>query len=216
MKQICVIGLGQFGRHLARTLAGMGCDVLAIDMADEAVVAVRDEVQQVAILDVRNLEALQSLLTPDVDEAIICLSENMEASILAALHLRQIGVKRIQAKASSADHAAILKEIGADNIIFPERETAERMAHRIINPNLVDYLPLSPEYRVIETPVPKAFVGQSLAQLHLRKKYNLLAIAVKQPQQGVIDFMPSAEAVLRAGNSLVILGKANDIANLPE
>ena len=138
MKQICVIGLGQFGSHLARTLARMGCDVLAIDVDDKPVTAIRDDVQQAVITDVRSLEALKSMIAPEIDEVIVALGESMEASILCTLHLRQIGVKKIRAKASSKDHAAILKAVGATDVIFPEQETAERMAHRIVNPDLLD------------------------------------------------------------------------------
>ena len=140
----------------------------------------------------------------------------MEASILCTLHLHKIGVKRIRAKASSQDHAAILKAVGATEVIFPEQETAERMANRIINPDLLDYLPLSQDYHVVELPVPEPFVGQSLVQLHLRKNYRLLVIAIKDPGQNRVEFMPSAEAVLKRGNTLIVMGKEADVAKLSE
>lgn len=215
MKQVCVLGLGQFGSHLARTLARMDCEVLAIDMDEKAVNAVRDDVQRVVIADLRSLEALRSIVTSDVDEAVVSLGESLEASILCTLHLAKIGVKKIRAKASTSDHAAILKAVGATDVIFPERETAERMAHRIVNPNLLDYLPLSAEYRVVEVEVPKSFVGQTLAGLHLRKKYNVMAIAIKAGDKK-IDFMPAAETVLKAGNTLVVIGMQSDIEKLQE
>ena len=214
MKQICVIGLGQFGTHLARTLAQAGCEVLAIDADDKAIAEIRDEVHHAVITDVRSLEALQSVVTPDVDEVIVSLGEDLEPSILCTLHLKQIGVKRIRAKASGRDHAAILKAVGASDVIFPERETAERMAQRIVNPDLLDYLPLSPEYHVVELEVPEPFVGQSLAQLQLRKRYHVLAIAIKETPRGPTAFLPSAESVLNRGNTLVLIGKSDDIARL--
>ncbi len=216
MKQVCVIGLGQFGTHLGRTLARMDCDVLAIDVDEKAIAEIRDDVQQALIIDVRSLEALKSVVTKDTDEAVVALGESMEASILCTLHLHKIGVKRIWAKASSKDHAAILKAVGATDVIFPEHETAERMAHRIINPDLLDYLPLSQEYRVVEISVPDSFVGQSLAQLHLRKKYGLLAVAIRQPDGNRIEFMPPAETVLARDCNLVVMGKEADIARLHE
>lgn len=215
MKQVCVLGLGQFGSHLARTLARMDCEVLAIDMDERAVNAVRDHVQRVVIADLRSLEALQSIVTAEIDEAVVSLGESLEASILCTLHLAKIGVKKIRAKASTSDHAAILKAVGATDVIFPERETAERMAHRIVNPDLLDYLPLSAEYRVVEVEVPKSFVGQTLAGLHLRKKYNVMAIAIKAGDKKT-DFMPAAETVLKAGNTLVLIGMQNDIEKLQE
>jgi len=216
MKQVCVIGLGQFGSHLARTLARMECDVLAIDMEDKPIDALRDDVQRAVLIDVRNLQALESVVSPTIDEAIVALSENMEASILCTLHLHKIGVKRIRAKASSQDHAAILKAVGVTEVIFPEQETAERMANRIVNPDLLDYLPLSKDYHVVEIAVPESFVGQSLAQLHLRKHYQVLAIAIKDPDQNRVEFMPSADHVLRAGNTLVVIGQEVDIAKMRE
>jgi trk system potassium uptake protein TrkA len=216
MKQVCIIGLGQFGLHLARTLARMDCDVLAIDIEDAPVAAVRDDVQHALITDVRSLDALKSVVTDQIDEAIVALGESLEASILCTLHLKEIGVKHIRAKASTNDHARILKAVGADDVIFPEQETAERMAHRIVNPDLLDYLPLSKEYRVVEMGVPKSFVGKTLAQLHLRKKYAVLAIATRQSEKGPITFMPSADTTLPRGGTLIVIGKGDDIAQLRE
>lgn len=216
MKQVVVIGLGQFGSHLARTLARMECEVLAIDSDERAVNEVRDDVQKAVITDVRNLDALRSTITPHVDEVIVSLGESMEASILCTLHLAKIGVARIRAKASTRDHAAILRAVGATDVIFPERETAERMAHRIMNPDMLDYLPLSADYRVVELAVPDAFVGQSLAGLHLRKRYEVMAIAIKTPDAGQIEFLPPAEAILRKNNTLVLIGREADITRMQE
>jgi len=216
MKQVCVIGLGQFGSHLARTLATMGCDVLAIDRQEARINAIRDDVQQTMILDVRSLETLQSVVTREIDEAMVCLGESIEASILCTLHLHQIGISRIRAKASTPDHATILKAVGATDVIFPEQETAERMAHRIANPGLLDYLSLSKEYRVVEITAPAPFVGKSLAQLQVRKKYNVLVIAIKHSDLGDVEFMPAAESVIQANNTIVLIGKEGDLARLKQ
>lgn len=211
--QVCIIGLGQFGRHLARRLASMDCDVLAIDVNEAAVQDIRDAVQQAVITDVRDLEALRSVVTTDIDEVIVSLGESMEASILCTLHLKTIGIKRIRAKATTDDHAAILRAVGATDVIFPERETAERMAQRILHPDLLDYLPLSPEYRVVEINTPTSFAGRSLAELHLRKNWRLMVVAVKTAN-GRIEFLPSGELVLVSNSSLLIIGKGADIDKL--
>ncbi len=215
-KQICVIGLGQFGNCLARTLARMDCDVLAIDNDEAAVAEIRDEVQQAVITDVRNLQSLTSVVSADVDEAIVCFSENMEASILCVLHLKTIGIRNIRAKAGSRDHATILKSLGANEIIFPEQETAKRMAQRIVNPDLLDYLPLSEEYRVVETQIPETFVNHTLAELDLRKKFHILVIAIKTPRENRITFMPAADTLLNSTDTLVVMGKCDDIEKLQE
>jgi len=213
-KHVCIIGLGQFGRHLARSLARMDCDVLAIDVDEAAVQRIRDDVQQAVITDVRNLDALKSVIAKDTDEVIVSLGKSMEASILCTLHLKKIGVPHIRAKASSQDHASILRAVGADDVIFPERETAERMAQRILNPDLLDYLPLSPEYRVVEIATPESFAGRSLAELHLRKRCHVLVVAIKPPDAARVEFLPSAESVPAPGSRLVIIGKASDIKKL--
>ncbi|NLX13346.1 MAG: TrkA family potassium uptake protein [Phycisphaerales bacterium] len=215
-KQICVIGLGQFGNYLARTLAQLNCDVLAIDNDETAVAAIRDEVQQAVITDVRKPQSLASVVSSDIDEAIVCFSENMEASILCVLHLKAIGVRKIRAKAAGRDHATILNALGADEIIFPEQETAKRMAQRIVNPDLLDYLPLSEEYRVVETQIPEIFVNHTLAELDLRKKYRILVIAIKTPGDNRITFMPTADTPLRQADTLVVMGKCTDIEKLQE
>jgi len=216
MKQVCVIGLGQFGSHLARTLARMRCEVLAIDASDARVAEIRDDVHRAVIADARNLDALRLLITPEIDEAVVCLGESMESSILCTLHLAKLGVPRIRAKASSRDHAAILKAVGAHEIVFPERETAERMAQRIANPDLLDYLQLSDDYRVVEIAMPESFAGRSLAELHLRKRYNVMVVAIKNSDQNTTDFMPPADAKLGKGDTLIVLGKTDDIARLQE
>jgi len=212
-KQVAIIGLGQFGNHLARSLARMNCEVLAVDTDEKAINTLRDHVHRAVIADARDLEALQSVVTKDIDEAIICLSESLEASILSTLHLQQIGVKRIRAKASSEDHASILKAIGATDVIFPEQETAQRMAHRITHPNLLDFLPLSDEYRVSEIDPPSQFVGQSLVQLQLRNRYNVFVIAIKSADRK-IAFLPPGDTVLTQDNTLVVIGKDKDIQRL--
>jgi trk system potassium uptake protein TrkA len=215
MKQVCVIGLGQFGSHLAQTLAKMNCEVLAIDLDERAVAAVRDKVQQTLILDVRDLEALRAVIPEDLDEAVVSLGQSLEASILATLHLSKLGVKRIRSKASSMEHATILRAIGATEMIFPEQDTAERMARQIVNPDLLDYLPLSPDYHVVEIGVPEHFVGQSLAELHIRKRYDVLVIAIKNLLDKSIVFLPPADRVLQKDNTLVLIGKEDDLAKLP-
>jgi trk system potassium uptake protein TrkA len=216
MKQVCVLGLGQFGSHLARELAEMDCDVLAVDQDEIAVNLIRDRVQRAVITDVRNMEALKSIIPAKLDEAVVSLGESMEASILCTLHLAQLGVKRIRAKAATGDHAAILKAVGAHEVIFPERETAERIAQRIVHPDLLDFLPLSKEYRVVEVKMPESFAGNTLIQLQLRQKYGVLALAVKNPATDEMNFMPDPDHELASGSTLVLMGTEAEIAKLAD
>lgn len=213
MKQVVVIGLGQFGSHLARQLTQMQCEVLAIDQREEAVNAIRDDVHQALICDARNLDALKAVVTSNVDVVVVSLGESMEPSIICSLHLSQIGVKSIRCKAVNEDHATILKAVGAHEVIFPERETAERTARRVAFPTLLDYFPFAEDHRIMELETPSAIVGKTLASSRLREELNLLLLATKKPS-GEFHFMPSPNDVFKAGDILIVLGREINLARL--
>ncbi len=212
-KHVCIIGLGQFGAQLARTLAD-DCEVLALDVDDEVVNAISKEVHGSAIVDVRNYANLEAVVSSDFDEAIICLSEDLETSILCALHLQKLGVKFIRAKAGSRDHAAILQAIGVQDVFFPEKEAAIRKAHHILHPELVDILTISGSYRVVELPLPEAYVGKTLAELDLRKLHHVSVIAVRRPDGEALEILPAPDVPFKAGVNLVVLGRAKDLDTL--
>lgn len=212
-KRVCIVGLGQFGTELARSLSEE-CEVLAIDVDQAKVNEVADIVDRAVALDARDIDALRSVVSSDFDEAVVSVGENLEASILATLHLAQLGVRRIQAKALNEDHAAILRLVGAADIIFPERETARRVAALIVHPNLVDYLPLEEDYLVQDVELPESFVGHSIGELRLRTHYNALVIAVRRKQAPEFVFLPSPDYVCSSGDVLVMIGRRSDLAAL--
>jgi len=214
-KHICVIGLGEFGNELARELA-RSCEVLALDRNEELVNAISEEVQRALVLDVRDFASLSSVVTPDFDEAIVSIGESMEASILATLHLKKIGVPMIHAKARTEDHAAILRAIGAKEIIFPERETARRVASHIINPNLLDFIPLAADYRVMNVAPPDAFYGRSLEDLNLRKHFGVFVIAVKELVPPRFVFLPDPGFIIKPSDILVVIGREKEIMKIQE
>lgn len=214
MKQICIIGLGRFGSHLARTLAQMDCEVLAIDSDEAAINNIRDYVQRAVIMDAKSLEALQSVITPEIDDVVVSIAQNLEASIICTLHLKMIGVKSIHAKAATQDHASILRAIGATNVIFPEWRVAEQMAQRLVNPDLLDLFPLSQGYEVAEMPIPKIYFGRTIAQIDLRKTHHVFIAGLKDPNNDQLEVMPAASASLKAGHSMLVIGRKSDIANL--
>lgn len=213
MKQVVVIGLGQFGSHLARQLTQMHCEVLAMDRSEDAVNAIRDEVQQALIVDARNYDALNAVVTSSVDECVVSLGESMEPSIICTLHLSQIGVKHIRCKAVNEDHATILKAVGANEVIFPERETAERTARRVAFPTLLDYFPFAEDHRIMEIETPKPLIGKSLASSRLREEFNLLVLAIKN-SSGEFKFMPGPHDVFRSGDTLIVLGREVNLVRL--
>jgi trk system potassium uptake protein len=212
MKQIVVIGLGQFGTHLARELTKQRCEVLAVDSDESRVAQIRDDVHQALIVDARGKDTLKSIITDSVDEVVVALGESLEASVLCTLHLSQIGVKKIRAKAINEDHAKILRAVGAAEVIFPEQETAERTARRIAHPNLIDYFPFAEEYRIMELRTPKSLEGQTLQQSELRGSFRLIVLAIKAGRTGEYRFMPEANDVLSPGDVMVVLGREFDLA----
>ncbi|NLH49376.1 MAG: TrkA family potassium uptake protein [Myxococcales bacterium] len=213
--RICVIGLGQFGFELACALA-VSSEVLAIDRKKELVEAIQDRVQHALILDVSDFDDLREAVSTDFDQAVISITGNLQASILCALHLRKIGLKKILAKAANDDHASILQAIGVDKIIFPERESARRLAASIQDPNFLDFIPLTEDYQVQEITAPAWFTGKNLIELHLRKRFGVLIIAVKQKNPARFVFLPPPELVLQPGDILLMVGRTRDFVQMIE
>ncbi len=217
MKQVCVVGLGQFGTHIARTLVLQGCEVLVIDQNERRVERVRDDVQRALIGDARDYELLASTISNSLDEAVVCLGEgSIEPSILCTLHLKQLGVAHIRSTARNDDHARILESVGANRVIFPERESAERTARQIANPGVIDMFPLSEDFRILELEAPASLVGKTLIELDLRRKSNLMVLAVRGPGAGNYQYLPAAEERVRAGETLMVLGRELDLVRLAE
>jgi trk system potassium uptake protein len=213
MRQVAVIGLGQFGMHLSRTLVKMGCEVVSIDTNERRVDEVRDDVHRAIIGDARDVEMLEGALSSRIDEAIIALGEgSIEPSILCALNLRRLGVKHVVSTARNDDHATILKAVGAHEVIFPERDTAERVARHIANPDLRDMFSLDDDYRIMEIVAPDALHGKTLAEVNIRRDYDLLVLAVREAGQARFQFLPSATTVIKPEEVLMVLGRELDLA----
>ncbi len=214
-QRICVIGLGQFGRHLAVELA-KECEVLAIDRNQSVINDVGDLVQRAYCLDSRDYTALSTVVGDDFDDAVVGMSENMEASILTVLHLRRLKLPHIHAKATSRDHAEILKAIGADSIIFPERETASRLATQLVNKNLLDFIPLSENYMVMQITPPEWAIGKTLLQLDLRKRFDIFVIAVKEHVPERTAFLPGPDFVVKDSDTLLVIGKKDSLETIAD
>lgn len=212
-RQVCVIGLGQFGTHLARALVKMGCEVLAIDIDERRVEELRDDVHRALIGDARDYEMLASVVAPTVDEVVICLgAANLEPSILCTLNTKRIGVKSIRSTAANDDHAQILKAVGATETVFPERDAAERLARRVADPDIRDMFSLAEDFRIMEIAAPGKTHGKSLAQLDLRAKFDILVLAIRGADSPQYAFLPPASRVIRADELLMVLGRELDLA----
>lgn len=214
MSQFVVIGLGNFGTTVALTLKSLKNEVLVIDADREKIEKVKDHVTLAVAGDVTNKKMLSEFVSRDVDAVVVSLGTNMEASILATLYLKDLGVKKILAKAMSEDHGEVLKAVGATEIIYPEKEVGVRVAERLSIPNLIDHVPLAPEYSIIEISVPDDFVGKSLKGLRLRNKYGIEVIAVRDIHSDMFHLIPSPDLVLKKGCSLIIIAKRTDIKRL--
>jgi trk system potassium uptake protein TrkA len=212
---VVVIGLGQFGSELARTLSDRA-EVLALDIDESRVTEVADKVQKAGVLDARDTVALGSVVSSDFDEAVVSMGESLESSILCTLHLRKIGIPVIRAKAESDDHAEVLTAVGATHVIFPERDTAQRIGAQILNPNLLDFIPLVEDYRVIEEAAPESFHHRTLGELGLRQRLGLFVLAAREGPTGELAFLPGPGFSIQPRHRLLIIGREQNLVRLQD
>jgi trk system potassium uptake protein TrkA len=216
-RSFAVIGLGRFGSAMSRTLVELGQDVIGIDANDEHVQQLADSLPAVLQLNATDERALRNAGIQDVDVAVISIGENIEASLLVVMLVKELGIPRIIAKAVSPLHGRILEKLGVDRVIFPEREMAMRVAHSLVVPNVLDYIELSRDFSIIELPAPAEFVGKTLRELQLRPKYGLTLIAVKRKKgDGAVttNISPSADDQIDEGDVLSLLGSNERLGQL--
>ncbi len=211
MKRVVVIGLGIFGSQLARHLYESGLDVIAVDKNKDVVQRIKDYSTKAVLADASDKEVLESIGVAADDIVVISFGEDLSASTLLTLHLKELKVKTIIVKVPNEDYKRILLKVGASEAIIPEREMANKVARSIISPNVLEYLPISEEYTIVELAPPTAFIGKSLADLDLRKKYNLQVIAIRDVLTNKMQLVPRASSVLKDSDVLVIIGREEDI-----
>ena len=208
---IAVIGLGRFGSNLATTLSELGHEVLAIDSDERAVQIIADSVTHAVQADGTDEATLIELGITEYDLAFVAFGD-IEGSILMTTLLKQLGLKRVHAKARNALHREILERVGADQVVFPEREMAVRVAHNLAAPNVVDYFELLADYGIGEVKVPEGFVGQTLTSVNLADRLNVSILVIKRGSELLIT--PDLTETLRAGDVLVVIGRDSAIAEL--
>lgn len=204
-KSYAVIGLGQFGMSVAETLAESDCDVLAIDAREENIQEIADKVTYAVRADVREPEVLRTLGVQNVDVAVIAVAENMEASIMATMQAKELGVPYVLAKAMNALHGKILEKIGADRVIYPEQSMGLRVARNLMSGGFLDVFELSTEFSMAEFPVPTEWIGKSLKELQLRESHDINIIAIKVGDDVEINLDPVKP--LEADWHLMAIGK---------
>jgi trk system potassium uptake protein TrkA len=213
--RVVIMGLGNFGHFFARRLSAQKVEILAIDLNKQAVDEAAAFVTHAIVGDVTDRNLLEELDVASADYVIISLGdEHMDPSILATLHSRSLGAKNVYAKAISDDHARILELIGATRIIHPEREVAESLAETLGKPNVLDFIPLGEEYSIVEFEPPSGYVGKSLAELDLRKRYGVSVIGVKEYFSGKRRMNPPPDLVIQDDMSLLIMGRDEQVEKL--
>jgi len=214
MKRFAVIGLGNFGFHAAKALFEDGNEVVAIDTDKARVQAVDPYATEAIVMDATDKEALKSLGLEEMDAVIVSTGTRISNSILICLYLQEIGVKKILAKAIDDDHGKILKRVGATQIIHPERDMALRVSRGLCRPNVLDFIPLSDEYDLVQVGPPREFIGKSLRDLNLRAKYNVHIIAIKELVPENFILVPPPGFLIKDSDILIMLGKSEDISRI--
>jgi trk system potassium uptake protein TrkA len=209
--QFAVIGLGRFGSSLALTLVREGYEVLGIDKNEEIVNRMADKLTYAVVANTIEEDVMRSIGLRNFDCVVVAIGDDIQASILTAQMLKEMGVKLIVAKALSDIHGKVLRRIGVDRVIFPERDMGERVAHQLISPNLLEFIELSDEYSIAELSVPVKLAGQTLREVNLRAKYGFSAVAIRKQNQVIIA--PSADDILETGDVMVVIGTLEQINN---
>lgn len=216
MKQYAVIGLGNFGARVARELTRLDGRVTAIDGDKTKIQSIQDDVYQAIIADATDRSFLENIEPKNFDFFVISTGEDSHAAILITLYLSELGAKKIIVKANSRDHAKILKKVGAAEAIIPEAEMAIKLSHALVRPNIIDYLPLTSEYCVVQMKPPEDFIGKMLKELDLRNKYNVQVISVKKPLEQDHLHIPGGDYTVQGSDILMILGKEEDVNKIKE
>jgi len=214
MKRVVVIGLGIFGFNIAKDLYENGFEVVAIDKNKEVIQKIRDFSTKAVLADGSDREVIESIgIQPD-DVVIISFGEDLAASTLITLHLKEMKVKTIIVKAPNEDHKHVLEKVGATEVVIPERAMADKVAKSLISPNVLDYIPLSEDYTISELAPPASFFGKTIGELHMRSKYHIEVIAVREMLPERLTMVPRADFIIKDSDVLVVIGKEKDIQKI--
>ena len=198
MKSYAVIGLGRFGKEVARQLHSLGCEVLAMDTKSELVQEIANDVTHAVVSDAQDKEVLKALGIREFDCAIVAIGDNLAASVLATMNMKELGVPLVVCKAHDDTHRRVLEKLGADRVVIPEQENAARLARSLSTPNVLDYIELSEDYGILEAPAP---------ELNVRAKLGVNIIAIRR--EGRVMVSPAADFKMNSGDILVVLGDSH-------
>jgi trk system potassium uptake protein len=214
LKRVVVVGLGIFGLNIAKELFENGFEVIAIDKNKDVINHIREFSTKAIVADATDKEILEMIGIQQDDIVIVSFGEDLAASTLLTLHLKELKIQTIIVKAPNEDHKRILEKVGATEVIIPEKEMAGRVAKSLISPNVLDYLPVSEDFTICEVAPPSSFLGKSIADLKLRGRYHVEVIAIRDVLSDRIQLVPQADFVIKDSDILIVIGKEQDIQKI--
>lgn len=214
MRKFAVIGLSTFGYYLTKDLTQRGFKVMALDADEAQIEKVKNFAFKAIVTDATNKATLENIGITDFDVIIVSLGDQIDASILVTLYLKELGVKEIVAKASTEDHGKILDRIGATTVIFPERDVALRLARSLENINVLDAIPVIPGVSILEFGAPNSFLGKTLKELDINNKYGIQIIMIKELVPENLVIVPKADHKIKDSDILIGVGKDQDLKKL--
>ena len=214
MNSFVVIGLGLFGSSVARQLCALGAEVLAIDVHPELVQQISSDVTNAVVADARDAEVLRALGAHECECAVVAIGDDLAGSVLATMNLKELGIKHIVCKAHDEVHRKVLEKLGADKVVIPEKEVADKLARSLTSHNVLDFIELSKDYGIVELPTPKSWVGKNLRELDVRARLGLNIIAIER--NGKISVSPRAEFEIAKNDILVVLGDYDSLTLMQE
>jgi trk system potassium uptake protein TrkA len=213
-KQYGVIGLGRFGASVAKTLYEYGYDVMAIDSSEDRIQENLNYVTHAVQADSTDEEALKALGIKNFDVVVVAIGQDIQSSILTTLIIKDLGVKNLVVKAQNELHGKVLYKIGADKVVFPERDMGLRVAHHLISPNILDFIELADNYSIVEIVASEFMVGKNLLELDVRAKYGCNVMAIKSGKK--VNVAPHAQDRISHGDILVVMGQNGDLQKFEE
>ncbi len=224
--KFAVVGVGRYGHTIAKRLAEKGTQVFAFDPDEEKIESIKDEVAYAVTLDATDLRALRMQNLDELDAVVVAIGENFEATVLTCVHLIDLGVKRVIARASGDHQRLILEKIGVTEILTPEDEVANVVAEKLLNPNIVSFLQLPDEHEIAEIIAPKGVIGRTIEDIGFRNKYEMTLITIKRAYEVTkngedtteehIIGVPKSETPIKESDTLVVFGAAKSVQRFIE
>ena len=211
-KQYAVFGLGNFGKHLALGLENLGCEVIVVDNSMEKIQEIADKVSYAMCANIEDPEVIKSLGARNLDGAVIAISENFGTSIMATIMAKEIGIPYVLAKAQSSLHATVLKKVGADAVVHPEKERGRRIARTMVSGNFADWIELSPDYSLVEIEIPDEWIGKRLVDLQIREKYGINVVGTIE--NGVVDVTINPQRPFNKNLIVILIGSNEALQKL--